>query len=381
MGEKRLAPLAMWLAAPLEAEVSAAVERLRRAPDVAGVALMPDVHLANDVCVGTVLATSDLLYPQAVGGDIGCGMLAVAFDAGADLLRDAGSAGRILARLNEVVPKVRRHRRHVAPWPTELSVGALGHPELEGLCRDEGVLQFGTLGSGNHFIELQEDEADGRLWLMIHSGSRVMGQAIRDHHMARAMAVGSGLKALSASDDSTGGVYLRHVEWARGYAAGNRRAMAEDVAAVVRQIGGVRACWETLVNVDHNHIVRERHGAQTQWVHRKGAMAAGAGVPGLLPGSMATSSFHVEGRGCAAAYGSSAHGAGRAMSREKARKAVAERDLHRQMGGVWYDYRMAADLREEAPSAYKDVDAVLRAQRELVKVVRTMRPLLNYKGH
>lgn len=198
MREKSLAPLATWLAAPLEAEVATAVERLRRAPDVVGVALMPDVHVANDVCVGTVLVTSELVYPQAVGGDIGCGMLAVAFDAGADLLGDARMAGRILSRLNEAVPKVRKHRRHAAPWPKDLQLPALSHPALEGMCRDEGVLQLGTLGSGNHFIELQADDADGRLWLMLHSGSRVMGQIIRDHHMARATPVSSGLKALSA---------------------------------------------------------------------------------------------------------------------------------------------------------------------------------------
>jgi tRNA-splicing ligase RtcB len=198
--------------------------------------------------------------------------------------------------------------------------------------------------------------------------------------MARATPVGSGLKALSAHDDKTGGAYLRDMEWGRRYAAASRFAMAGDVAAMLGQLAGVRADWQTLVNIDHNHVVREQHGERTLWVHRKGAMAAGAGVLGLLPGSMATASFHVEGRGCVAAYGSSAHGAGRALSREKARKAVAERDLHRQMAGIWYDYRMAAELREEAPSAYKDVHAVLRAQRELVTVTKTLRPLLNYKG-
>jgi tRNA-splicing ligase RtcB len=392
MSETTLAPLSAWLVEPMEPAVAAAIERLRRAPDVRRVAVMPDVHLASEVCVGTVLATSQLVYPQAVGGDIGCGMLAVAFDVGAEALGDPAVAGRVLGRLGEVVPVLRRHRRHAVAWPEGLAQDArprgtrlnggetlrLSHPGLEGVRREVGALQLGTLGSGNHFVELQGDE-DGRLWLMIHSGSRGMGQAIRDHHLARAVAVGWGLKALDVGTEE-GAAYVRDVGWARAYAEANRRAMAERVADVLAEAVSARPAWETLVSVDHNHVVSEEHGGERLWVHRKGAMPAGMGVAGVLPGSMGTESFHVEGRGCDAAMWSSAHGAGRAMSRESARKGISERDLRRQMGGVWYDYRHGRHLREEAPTAYKDVRAVMRAQRELVKVVRVMRPVLNYKG-
>lgn len=378
MSDTPLAPLSAWLVEPMEPAVAAAIDRLRRAPDVQRVAVMPDVHLASDVCVGTVLATSHLVYPQAVGGDIGCGMLAVAFDVAADALSDPAVAGRVLGRLGEVVPTLRRHRRHALPWPDSLRRMELSHAAMEATRRDVGVQQLGTLGSGNHFVELQADEED-RLWLMIHSGSRGMGQAIRDHHLARASPVGSGLKALDATTDA-GLAYIRDVEWARAYAEANRRAMAECVADVLAEAVFAKPAWQTLVSVDHNHVAVEEHDGRQLHVHRKGAMPAGPGVAGVLPGSMATASFHVEGRGCEGSLWSSAHGAGRTMSRESARNSITERDLRRQMGGVWYDYRHASHLREEAPAAYKDVRAVLRAQHELVKVVRTLWPVLNYKG-
>jgi tRNA-splicing ligase RtcB len=137
---------------------------------------------------------------------------------------------------------------------------------------------------------------------------------------------------------------------------------------------------ETLVSCDHNHVAREEHFGESLLVHRKGAMPAAAGAAGVLPGSMGTVSYHVEGRGCAESLRSSAHGAGRAFSREQARRRVTARELSRQMGGVWFDYRIAESLRDEAPAAYKDVRAVLRAQHELVRVVRTLRPLLSYKS-
>jgi tRNA-splicing ligase RtcB len=156
--------------------------------------------------------------------------------------------------------------------------------------------------------------------------------------------------------------------------------MAAAIGAVLAKILQAQICWETLITTDHNHVSFERHTGYDLWVHRKGAMPARLGENGVLPGSMGTVSFHVEGRGCEEALCSSAHGAGRALSRTAARGKVTERELRRQMEGVWYDYRLADKLRDEAPSAYKDIRAVLRAQKELVKVTRTLRPVLNYKG-
>src|SRR5262245_49910034 len=179
-------------------EVSEAIARLRRAPDIRRIAVMPDVHLADDVCIGVVVATSRLIYPQAVGGDIGCGMLAIGFDMEAAALRDPVMAGRVLAGLGRAIPARRRNRRAAIDRPTDPESEVLSHERLEALRQNEGVLEFATLGSGNHFIELQSDD-DGRLWLMVHSGSRAMGPAIHAHHLGHAEAVGRGLRALDAA--------------------------------------------------------------------------------------------------------------------------------------------------------------------------------------
>jgi tRNA-splicing ligase RtcB (3'-phosphate/5'-hydroxy nucleic acid ligase) len=378
MTDAALAPLHTWLAGPMARDVSAALDRLRRAPDVRHIAIMPDVHLSADVCIGVALATSSLLYPQAVGGDIGCGMLAVAFDGEASALGNPEVAAAILDGLVRAIPARRHNRSTAISQPADLSNETLSHPHLESLRRAEGALEFATLGSGNHFIELQADD-DGRLWLMLHSGSRAIGPAIRDHHLARAQPVNHGLRALEASS-GPGTDYLHDVNYARRYAAASRRAMAELVEGVLTQTIAARLCWETLIATDHNHVALESHYGRDLWVHRKGAMSAQSGEPGVLPGSMGTVSFHVAGRGHAPALCSSAHGAGRALRRTEAFARISESGFRRQMAGVWYDLRLAGRLRDEAPAAYKDVRAVLRAQKDLVKRTRTLRPVLNYKA-
>jgi|KBSMisStandDraft_5_1062788.scaffolds.fasta_scaffold33204_3 tRNA-splicing ligase RtcB len=378
MSESLAVPVRSWLTAPLDHDVSEAMERLRRAPDVQQIAVMPDVHLASDVCIGVAVATTSMIYPQAVGGDIGCGMLAVGLDVDANCLRNPRVAATVLSELGRAVPARRRNRRMTVPLPEDLAKDTLSHPSLESCRRNEGVLEFATLGSGNHFIEIQSDE-DNRVWLMVHSGSRALGQAIRDHHLARAHAAGSRFRMLDARAPE-GIEYLRDASYARRFADASRKAMATEIGRVLARTLQAQICWNTLVTTDHNHVSFEHHGGCDLWVHRKGAMPAKLGESGVLPGSMGALSFHVEGRGCQEALCSSAHGAGRALSRTAARAKVTERELRHQMEGIWYDYRLSDKLRDEAPSAYKDIRAVLRAQRELVKVTRTLRPILNYKG-
>ncbi len=378
MSDRAPAPLRAWLAAPPGRDVAEALERLRRAPDVQQIAVMPDVHLAADVCVGVVVATSELIYPQAVGGDIGCGMLAVALDADAAALEEPRIAGQILAGLAQAVPSRRRNRRSVIEQPADVAGAGLSDPRLDALRRDEGALEFATLGSGNHFLELQADES-GRLWLMVHSGSRALGPAIRDHHLGRATAGDGRLRGLEAG--SGAGLAYRHdAAWARRFAAASRRAMAREAGEVLAARIGARLDWETAIATDHNHVAWERHGGRDLWVHRKGAMSAQAGEPGVLPGSMGAPSLHVEGRGEPASLCSSAHGAGREGSRSEARARISVQAFRRQMEGVWFDTRAADRLVDEAPAAYKDIRAVLRAQRGLVKTVRRLRPVLSYKG-
>lgn len=367
-----------WLAGPLPRDVAAALDRLARAEDVRHVAVMPDVHLAADVCIGTVLATNRLIYPAAVGGDIGCGLLAVAFDCGADVLATESAAGALFRRLYAAVP-ANRHRRP-RDLPPGLAERPLSDPRLSAVARRDGRVQLGTLGRGNHFLEFQADE-DGRLWLAVHSGSRAIGQAVRDWHVARAAGGGraDGLVSIDAGTPA-GQAYLADAEWARAYADASRRAMADAAAEAVRALFGGSRVDGSIIACDHNHVRRETHLGGPMWVHRKGAMPAAAGELGVLPGSMGTATYHVEGRGEPAALCSSAHGAGRAMTRAQARSAVSDRDLRRQLAGVWFDPRAGPHLREEAPAAYKDVAAVLRAQRDLTRVVRKLRPVLVYKG-
>jgi tRNA-splicing ligase RtcB len=167
---------------------------------------------------------------------------------------------------------------------------------------------------------------------------------------------------------------------ARRFADANRRQIALLVEEVVSGVISGRLRWADAITTDHNHVEREVQGAASLWVHRKGAMRAWPGQPGVLPGSMGSQSYHVVGRGCLGALCSSAHGAGRIFSRSEARRSISARELHRQMGGVWYDFRHADRLRDEAPGAYKDIRAVARAQRDLVKVARVLQPVLSYKG-
>ena len=378
MSDSSIAPLRNWLAAPLDRDVSEALERLRRAPDVQQVAVMPDVHLAAEVCIGVVVATSHLIYPQAVGGDIGCGMLAVAADVEASVLKNPKTAAQLLNEIGRAVPSRRRNRNAAITQPADIANDRLSHAHLESIRQKEGEIEFATLGSGNHFLELQADEED-RLWLMVHSGSRALGQVIRDHHLARAQPLEGRLRALDAESDA-GKEYLHDALWARQFAAASRKAMAEETGKVLARTLKCGISWGTMIASDHNHVVLEHHGERGLWVHRKGAMSAQQGQTGVLPGSMGSPSFHVEGRGCEDALCSSAHGAGRALSRGAARSKFSDGELRRQMQGVWYDYRLTGKLRDEAPAAYKDIRAVLKAQRELVKVIRILRPVLNYKG-
>lgn len=364
-----------WLIEPLSSDVRRAIERLSRAKDVQRVVVLPDVHLAREVCIGTVVATSRLIYPAAVGGDIGCGVAAIAFDAAADALRNEPNACRMLERLREVVPII-RHKNRVLP--RELAAASVSDPRLETTRRRDGAVQFGTMGRGNHFLEFQSDD-EGRLWLMIHSGSRAVGQAIRDFHIARAIGSGGGLASLPA-DSAHGAAYLNDAQRAREYARANRRAMIDAAADAVRELLAAAPIESTYFDCDHNHVARETHAGEELWVHRKGAMRAAADEPGIIPGSMGTESFHVQGRGGEASLCSSSHGAGRAMARDEARRRIRPGDLERQMGEVWFDASIAAGLREEAPTAYKDIGRVLRAQSDLTRVVRRLRPVLVYKG-
>lgn len=433
MSASTAAPVRWWLSESVEEGVRGAIDRMSRLDDVVRIVVLPDVHVAGDICVGTATATRRLLYPAAVGGDIGCGMLAIGLKADASMLRRGEIAGAVLRRFCQTIPATRRNRRSAPTLPADLSVNDLSCDSIRSFAKTDGPLQLGTVGGGNHFVELQSDEND-RLWLMIHTGSRAIGQAVRNHHVATALSLrttshmpafapspstlgegrgespskrevqivcGSALPDLADremgpehgvsnrarravasldSNSASGQAYLNDATWASRYAAANRAKIAEDVIDTLRAVCGIEPIESTRIECDHNHVRQEVHDGELLFIHRKGAMSSDVGTLGVLPGSMGTLSYHVEGRGCDAALRSSAHGAGRRMSRSVARERFTSGDLKHQLRNVWFDPRESKSLIEEAPHAYKDVRAVLRAQEDLVRVVRTLRPVLVFKG-
>jgi tRNA-splicing ligase RtcB len=373
---EKTASIASWLAKRPDAEVRAALERLRHADDVVAIAVMPDVHLASEVCVGVALATSSRLLPAAVGSDIGCGMTAIAFDGHAE--RATELAPRILAALSKAVPVIRHsaHRRPVLP--DDLADTRLACDALERAKQREASLQLGSLGRGNHFVELQADEHD-RLWAMVHSGSRGIGQHIRTWHEAQATPDSVGLRGFPAESEA-GRSYLADLAWALRYADENRRRILAEVIRILAELLDVHPQEDTRVACQHNFVGCECHDGRELWVHRKGAISAHLDQPGIIPGSMGSASFIVEGRGEPRELCSSSHGAGRALRRGEAQRKITITQLHREMRGVYFDERLADRLRDEAPGAYKDIGAVMRAQRELTRVVHRLRPLVAFKG-
>ena len=372
------ARIAAWLTEPVAGDVAKSLLRLAEAEDVQHVAVMPDVHLAENVCIGTAVATRELIYPQAVGGDIGCGMAAWQFDVDADLLADERTAAELMQFLYHRVPS-NRHRRETNPGlPVDLMDSPLSDKRLESEKVRDGRVQLGTLGRGNHFLEMLADE-EGRLWCVVHSGSRGIGQAIARHHLQKATGKSRGLAYLSA-DSAAGQAYLSDADWAIRYARCNRLQMLQAVMEFLQDLCGSRVDAETRVDHHHNHVQTEEHGGEKWWIHRKGAQSARKGEIGILPGSMGTHTYLVHGCGDTASLRSCAHGAGRKLSRSEARQRVSSKQLVRQMGKVWFNHRNTQQLRDEAPSVYKDLDAVQRAQRSLCKVSRRLRPRFSYKG-
>ncbi|MEM6989330.1 MAG: RtcB family protein [Myxococcota bacterium] len=372
------AELHTWLAEPLTADVRRALKRLQRCRHVEAIAVMPDVHLAKEVCVGVAVATRDALIPAAVGGDIGCGMASLALDADASLLREPDAAATLLDALYGAVPILRRRRRQGVALPDALARRSLSTEEIERSKRRDGALQFGTLGRGNHFVEFQRD-GNRRLWVTVHSGSRGMGQAIRQAHEQRGMVDPTGLVVLDASS-SAGAAYRADVAWALDYAEASRDRILDEIRTIMRAQFKIDADDDTIIRCHHNSVSLEMDGERARWIHRKGAISARTGQAGIIPGSMGTASFHVEGRGRPEALYSSSHGAGRTMSRTAARARITAAQLKGTMRGIWFDHRAAARLVEEAPGAYKDIHRVMRAQRALTKICRRLAPVLSFKG-
>ncbi len=380
MSEKQhLAPMQEWLPGPTSPEVNKALLRLARTEGVLRIAVMPDVHLAEGVCIGTVFSTKDRIFPEAIGTDIGCGMAAMRLDAEPTFLENAANARKLLSGLVRVVPANRHPLGRKADWlPESLSSVPLSHGKLTSAVHHNGRVQFGTLGRGNHFLEIQL-AGEGGLWMMVHSGSRGIGQSIAGFHRKHAQRSNTGLLYFEA-DSHEGQAYLHDASWAMGYAKQSRARMLESATLLLEELYGVRGRLETCFDSVHNFVRLEKHQDHDVYVHRKGANSAGVGEWSIIPGSMGTASYHVSGRGNEDALRSCSHGAGRAMSRIEARTVITEKQLRRDMRGVHYNDTHAGHLCEEAPGAYKEIDGVMRAQSSLVKQERRLLPLLNSRG-
>ena len=352
------------------------------------VALMPDAHLGLGATVGSVIPTVGAVIPAAVGVDIGCGMIAV----------------RTQYRLKDL-PKDRKRLRESIEHAIPLSSGkcnrritATAEPRLAELRRMAATagfepvqyaanwkLQLGSLGSGNHFIEVCADETDA-VWLFLHSGSRGVGNNIAQRHIARARS-GDRMRtadqpnpAMASLEEGTPEFerYIRELHWAQHFALLNREEMMDRVVRQFESWTGGRVRETERINCHHNFTAQEKHYGKSVWVSRKGAIRAEAGDAGLIPGSMGTASYVVVGLGNPVSLNSSPHGAGREYSRTAAKRTFSLAELKAAMRGI--EFRPSEAFIDEIPAAYKPIDQVMRDSADLVKVRHKLRQLVNVKG-
>ncbi|HEY5960388.1 MAG TPA: RtcB family protein, partial [Polyangiaceae bacterium] len=329
--------------------------------------------------VGTVLASRQGLYPDAVGGDIGCGMLAVPLNAQFASLRRGKNAQLALDCFARRIPVNKWPERRLLPD----SVRARVNSTFSSLLEHDGAVQLGTLGRGNHFLELDYSER-GEVWLLLHSGSRSLGPKVRQHYRQLAMQAGPAFGHAAVpgllAEGQLGRDYLEACELALCYADENRRQLLSLALESLSDSLGVEGVTSEPISCVHNFLRHEDIDGTRLWIHRKGALSARAGELGIIPGSMGTESFLVEGRGNPLGLFSSSHGAGRARSRGDAFRRVTVRQLQREMGSVAFASEASKLLVDEAPSNYKPIGAVMRAQRELTRIRERLRPWVVYKG-
>ncbi|MES9993987.1 MAG: RtcB family protein [Candidatus Thiodiazotropha sp.] len=358
------------------------------------VAAMPDVHAGIGATVGSVIPTKGAIVPAAVGVDIGCGMNAIRLSLNADELPD--SLRMVRHRIERAIPvgfdihdRDPVKRSTVVPLAKRLDEILKKHPAIIKMQRkrpyDVWVRQLATLGGGNHFIELCLDENDA-VWVMLHSGSRGIGNVIGRYFINLARKdLGDQLGRLPDRDLAyfTEGAqhfedYIEAVGWAQDYAMINRREMMQHILEALKSDLPPFVITKEAINCHHNYVVQEHHFGAEVYVTRKGAIRAGEGELGIIPGSMGAKSYIVRGKGNADSFCSCSHGAGRRMSRSKAKKQFNRDDLESQTRGV--ECRKDKGVIDEIPGAYKDIDQVMANQEDLVEVVHTLKQVLCVKG-
>lgn len=379
----------------IEDEALTQLKNLSRLPFIApnGVAAMPDVHAGKGSTIGSVIATDKAIIPAAVGVDIGCGVNAVRLSLKASDLPDSLKA--IRAQIERDVPNgFGQHgdgalvdisgMMAVKTPPSSVVDGIFGGDYEK--ARKKFHPQLGTLGGGNHFIELCIDENQD-VWVMLHSGSRGIGNMIGSYFIEKAkrrmeqyfIHLPDGDLAYLPEGTEDFNDYVEAVNWAQSYALENRRVMMDLVIAALRRHIPIEfTITQEAINCHHNYVEKENHFGRNLWVTRKGAIRARAGDLGIIPGSMGQKSYIVRGKGSLESYCSCSHGAGRKMSRTAARKRFTIEDLKAQTQGV--ECRKDSAVIDEIPGSYKDIDTVMENQKDLVEVVHVLRAVLCVKG-
>jgi tRNA-splicing ligase RtcB (3'-phosphate/5'-hydroxy nucleic acid ligase) len=386
-------PIRMWTD-PTTVE-EGALQQLRNVatlPWIKGLAVMPDVHYGKGATVGSVIAMQGAVCPAAVGVDIGCGMSAVRTSLTANDL--PGDLSRLRSKIEQAIPVGRgMHDSPVDPGGFHgLATGGWddfwgrfdGVAEAVKFREERAVKQMGTLGGGNHLVECCTD-SDGAVWLMLHSGSRNIGKELAEYHIgvAQKLPHNQGLVdrdlAVFISDTPQMAAYRNDLYWAQEYAKYNRAIMMALLKDVIRkEFKKAKPTFEPEISCHHNYVAEERYEGMDLLVTRKGAIRAGSGEYGIIPGSMGTSSYIVKGLGNEKAFNSASHGAGRRMSRNAAKRRFTVRDLEEQTRGV--ECRKDAGVLDEIPAAYKNIDHVMAQQRDIVEVVAKLKQFICVKG-
>ncbi|MFF4958962.1 RtcB family protein [Streptomyces sp. NPDC001222] len=386
-------PIRMWTdPATVEDVAMRQLQNVATLPWIEGLAVMPDVHFGKGATVGSVIAMRDAVCPAAVGVDIGCGMSAVKTSLTANDL--PGDLSRLRSKIEQAIPVGRgMHDDPVDPAHFHgLATSGWGDfwGRFDGVAEavrfreERATKQMGTLGSGNHMIELCLDET-GSVWMMLHSGSRNIGKELAEHHIgvAQRLPHNQGLVdrdlAVFVADTPQMEAYRNDLYWAQEYARYNRMIMMALLKDVIRkEFRKAKPTFEPEISCHHNYVAEEQYEGMDLLVTRKGAIRAAAGDLGIIPGSMGTSSYIVKGLGNEKAFNSASHGAGRRMSRNAAKRHFTVQDLERQTRGV--ECRKDTGVLDEIPGAYKDIDQVMRQQSDLVEVVAKLKQFVCVKG-
>lgn len=372
------APIKLWLDVIEDGALQQA-RNLANLPFVyKWVAIMPDSHQGYGMPIGGVLATKGVIIPNAVGVDIGCGMSATK----TSLTEiDIETLKRVMGKIREVIPVGFNHQLEGQLWD-----GFDDAPDIPIIQREllSAKKQLGTLGGGNHFIEIQRGD-DGYIWVMIHSGSRNFGLKTANEYHKKAQFLCSKWYSFMPDkdlaflpiEDETGSEYFRAMNYCLKFAGANRTLMMNRAMSAIYSETGAKGLNE--IDIHHNYASFERHYGKDILVHRKGATKATLGLTGIIPGSMGTSSYITEGLGNPESFFSSSHGAGRRMGRKEAERILNLENEQEKMAGIIHGLRSKSEL-DEAPGAYKDIDIVMKNQSDLTKILVTLSPLANIKG-